>query len=260
MQIHLRTTSPWGVLFAALLCQTASATTVVLYDDTAGNLPANQAWLVYADDSLLGGSASQTAEPSGVELTTDEMVRAGYSNHFPTSFLKNVDFPTLDSTTGVSIAFELQLAAETHSSSDRAGFNVIALDHAGNGIELGFWLGEIWAQNDSPLFTHGESVNLNTTATEMSYELVIHNGKYGLMADGTPALKGPLRDYSAHGSPPYTLTNYVFFGDNTTSAGAHVHLGKIQLSTVPEPSSWSLAVVALLVVLVFRRRRALLFR
>ena len=49
---------------------------------------------------------------------------------------------------------------------------------------------------------------------------------YTLTANAEPLLTGPLRDYSAFaGFPdPYETPNFLFLGDNTTSAQARVRL------------------------------------
>ena len=62
----------------------------------------------------------------------------------------------------------------------------------------------------------------------------------------TSLLSGALRTYTSP-SLPYTLPNYVYFGDNTTSASGSFLQGFIRLesnlSSVPEPSSMILASV-----------------
>jgi hypothetical protein len=149
----------------------------------------------------------------------------------------------MDRNTGFSIEFDLSLISESHNNNDRAGFSITALSQDVWGIELGFWEDEIWAQTNpsSSLFIHGEGVTFNTTDRVVTYTLTIFNNGYSLFADDTPILSGGLQNYSAweSGSPPYSLNNYLFFGDNTGSAGANVNLGKITLKTdmVPEPGT-----------------------
>ena len=229
------------VLICILWCGAsthARAATFTLFDDTAGTLPNTQSWLFYLP---IGGSAAQTVVSTGVSLTTDKLVQAGYSNTFPVfNTLVNPAFPALDRTSGFSLDFELQILSEDHGTrEDRAGFSVILLSSDNLGIEIGFWEDEIWEQRGppDPLLTHGDGTNFDTTTSETEYSLQILNFEYSLFANNTPILSGPLRDYSSFGGPPYTLSNYLFIGDDTTSAEANIALGLVQLQTIPLPGS-----------------------
>ena len=239
----------------------AGATPITLYDDTAGNTPGTQPWLLYADDNFRGGTVTETAVTNvGVNLTTDNTVSAGYSNYQPIIYFpslsitydfKNSGFPTLDRALGYSLSFELQINSETHVSNDRAGFSVILLGDDSLGIELGFWEDEIWAQDVG--FTHGEGTTMfDTTANEVLYELAILDSSYELFADNVSLLSGDLRDYSSFGAS-YSLSNYLFLGDDTSSAGADITLGEVILNpdkpvSVPEPSALLLLLSGLLVL------------
>ncbi|NOQ14460.1 MAG: hypothetical protein GQ583_08310 [Methyloprofundus sp.] len=228
-------------LFFILFPLTSAATVFTLYDETQGNLPDDQVWLSYAAD---GVAATSNAVAGGVQLQTDTSVSvsAGFSNYtlFPLG-LKNSLFPTLNSTTGFTLSFTMQLHAETHISNDRAGFSVILLDENNRGVELGFWQDLIWSQSDSPLFqAKDEQFAFDTTASMVDYDLTLLQDKYYLTQGGTILLTGGLKDYSAF-TIPYSLPNYLFLGDDTSSASADVTLGGILLSdnalfSVPEPS------------------------
>ena len=56
-----------------------------------------------------------------------------------------------------------------------------------------------------------------------------------MSANNTLLLQGSLRDYSAFGVP-YSLRNYLFLGDDTSSAAANILLGEVILNT-NEPAS-----------------------
>lgn len=226
------------------IAQTAYAQTV-LFDETAGTLPAAQGWLTY----IVQGSATQTyLTNQGVQLVTDNATQAGYFNrNLFTGTLVNPAFPVLQRNPGFAVRFDLTVTSEAHLNNDRAGFSVIALASDGMGIELGFWANEIWAQNDTPLFTHGEGIVRNTTSPT-SYLLSLVGNSYQLVADGSPILNGALRNYSSFGFPPYTYTSFLFLGDDTTSASADVTLGRVTLlASVPEPASWMMMTVAVLI-------------
>ncbi|QDV37262.1 choice-of-anchor Y domain-containing protein [Tautonia plasticadhaerens] len=227
---------------------------IVLYDASTGDRPGDQPWLLYADNSFLPGtSISQEAVPGeGTRLVSNMAAAGGYSNVNPiTSAPRNPDFPALDRSTGFEVGFDLLVTSESHTRSDRAGFSLIALAGDGLGIELGFWEGEIWAQETG--FTRGEGVAFDATAGMASYALRVFGDSYALSASGTEILSGSLRDYSGAGFPPYTLGSFLFFGDNTTSAAADVTLGTIRLAVVPEPGSLALCSMAISAGLLIAR-------
>ena len=227
------------VLTWLLLVCPVQAELVTLYNGSG--LPASQPWLTFGADTLNGWS--QTSVDGGVQLTTDLPTRSGYSNYIPlpTPTLKNASFPTLQRSDGFELSFRTRLLAESHSSNHRAGYSVILLANDTQGIELGFWQSEIWAQNSD--FTRAESVAIDTTVAR-DYRLQILGEQYQLFDGQASLLSGSLRTYS-NPAIPYTLPNYVYFGDNTTSASASIVQGPIQLqsnlSSVPEPSSLILA-------------------
>tara|TARA_R110002049_G_scaffold4601_5_gene32104 strand:- start:150067 stop:150837 length:771 start_codon:yes stop_codon:yes gene_type:complete len=251
------------VALATTVGGVARADVVTLYDDGLGNLPGDQPWVGYF---ALGGMASESPVAAGTRLTTNDAASAGYSNHAPLSNpivpqVINPLFPSLNDTVGFSLSFQLQVFDESHLSNDRAGFSVILLGQDSRGIEIGFWEDRVFAQTDSPLFTHGEEGLFDTTADETTYTLTIQSGGYALAADTQTILSGAVRDYSSFsGTPlgvPYTLGNYVFLGDDTTSASADVSIGSVvlnsSLAAVPEPSTF--AFVALLATPWGLRRR-----
>ena len=116
---------------------------------------------------------------------------------------------------------------------------MIVLGSDSKGLELGFWNNEVWAQNDSPRFTHGEGAAINTTAALTDYALTIQGNSYTLRANGLGLLSGQVRDYSAFGAP-YTSKNFLFFGDDTSSAAARTDIARVTLGAVPEPASLAL--------------------
>ncbi|MFN7734067.1 MAG: PEP-CTERM sorting domain-containing protein [Pirellula sp.] len=208
---------------------------VTLYDGSG--LPSIQPWLIFGNDFL--GSASQTSVAGGVQLITDNTARAGYSNYIPLPIpsLKNAGFPTLNRALGFELGFRVQVNSESHVSNSRAGYSVLLLGSDAKGIEIGFWTDKVWAQNVG--FTQGESVALNTTVAR-DYRLQIVDDNYQLFDGNQSILSGSVRAYGTP-SVPYELPNYVFLGDNTTSARADVVQGAItlqsNLSSVPEPTS-----------------------
>jgi hypothetical protein len=98
------------------------------------------------------------------------------------------------------------------------------------GVELGFWTNQIWAQDDGKkLFTHAEGANFNTTSGLIPYELTILGDTYTLSANGKKILSNRLRNYSSFGWP-YSVNNFLFLGDNTSSAGGLIRLASVQVS------------------------------
>jgi hypothetical protein len=197
----------------------ACASTSTLYDGALGGTPDTQG-LLYQSFAV---SATQTFSNglTILDTTPRQSDLAGYIGN-PASV------PALDRTSGYTLTFGVQVVSEAHSNNDRAGFSIIALSQDKLGIELGFWSDHIWAQEGgtSSLFTHAEDAPFTTTTGLISYTLAIHGGTYALAANGAPILNGNLRDYSAFaGFPdPYETPNFIFLGDDTSSAKAKIKL------------------------------------
>jgi hypothetical protein len=241
-------------LFAAIPAASASVQTVNLYVGSGTQTPQSQGWLNFIPTSGIPSTIS-AAGATTLDTTSSSSIMAGYFNYntFLNAF-QNPSFPTLDTSAGFTVNFSVQVNSESHTSNDRAGFSVIALGHDGNGIELGFWTGNVWAQSTTPvLFTHGEDVAFNTSSASHNYSLHIQGGTYTLSADSTQILTGPTRNYSSFGLP-YSLPDFLFLGDDTSSGAASETFSAVSV-TVPEPGTGLLA-LALCAAAVRPRRRA----
>lgn len=251
----------------------AAATTQVLYDSAqAPNqsyTPVTPGWLtgVFVDAQQSVGSDGTTVSPN-VFAPFNLGARGGYSNHFPLGALVNQAFPSLDRNAGFMLTFGFRLLQEDHSlNSNRAGFSVTLLDRDHIGVEIGFQNDRIFAQRDGAnLFTAGE---FNAAAAASAFDFNRWNLNVGAagytlarVGDSSLALTGDLRDYSSVGGLAqfaYGASNFLFVGDNTTSAGAVFTLTYLAITTapVPEPASYGmlLAGLALVAAVAHRRRR-----
>ena len=207
-------------IVATLLTVTISSPAQVLYDGALG-LPSGQGWTYVA----LGGTQTLSNNAVLLDTSSANSFQAGYS----------LTTSRLNRTNGFALLFTSQMITESHANTNRAGFSVIVLTDDKRGLELAFWTTNIFAQSDSPLFTHAEETNYAATAL-VNYALAFHPTNYVLSANGTLILSGPVRDYSAFsGFPnPYSSTNFVFFGDDTTSAGGAFLLRKVALVLAPQ--------------------------
>jgi hypothetical protein len=207
----------WLGLAAAAVAQT-------LYDGSLGTLPHAQGWGYAA----LPGLAEQRQDGSATRLrtTATPLETAGYARVAP--------FP-LEREPGFNLVLRLRLLAETHVRPDRAGFSVIVLAADRRGVELGFWTNLVFAQNDVPLFTHGEEAAHDFAAGFTDLVLSLRGAQYTLYADGTRLLAGPVRDYTGFSGFPdvYETPSFLFLGDDTTSAAADVVIASVAL--VPAP-------------------------
>jgi len=143
--------------------------------------------------------------------------------------------------------FTARLNTETHNNNNRAGFSVIVLGSDTNGIELGFWTNTAFAQDGPPsLFVHAEDAAFTTTGGFVDYALTLTATNYVLHANGTPMLTGPVRDYTSFSGPinPYRTPNFIFFGDDTTSASASMNVRRLALVRPPILTSPAPGVVA----------------
>ncbi|MCI0552452.1 MAG: hypothetical protein L0287_15995 [Anaerolineae bacterium] len=211
--------------------------TLVLYDAVSGTIPATQ-FMNFID--FPPGAATPTYENSATVLNTTTSGSETYAG-WVSNGGSTPGFPLLDRATGFQVNFSVQVENESHSNNNRAGFIMIILGKDARGIELAFWENELWVQNDDikgGLFTHGEGAIFNPTVSLIDYQLTIANDTYTLTANGASILTGPLRDYSNfEGFPdPYQTPNFLFIGDNTTSAQARIRLGYVSV-TGTEPIS-----------------------
>ncbi|MFN8501645.1 hypothetical protein [Kouleothrix sp.] len=205
----------------------------VLYHAERGGTPDSQGQLLYR--SSPEAQATQTFVGGATVLDTSANIHdaAGY-------FLHPRVAPVLDRRAGYALHFTVQLLAEDHApsdkngdgSGDRAGFSVIALSSDTRGIELGFWLDQVWAQEQGAaeppagtLFTHAEHARFDTSRMA-SYTLMVRDDAYALSSNGQVLLTGRLRDYTAFEGPvnPYRTPNFIFLGDDSGSASALVRL------------------------------------
>lgn len=232
----------------------APAVEIQLYDASAGTLPGTQPWLTYGEI----GTVTQTLlGTTGTRLTSDLGAQAGWSNTVPIlNTFKNPAFPSLDAAQGFAIDWSMRMISETHSSPNRAGTSMLLLGSDNTGIEICFWTDQVWAQTSNPLFTKGESVNFDTTTASVDYRLQVNGGNYVLYANQAQILTGQTRSYAAFGSSPYTLSNFLFLGDNTTSAGATVEIGSVRLITpIPETGLTGIIVALAAGAVALRRCR-----
>ncbi len=199
-----------------------------LYDPTLGTVPSAQGWSYV---SLPIAAQMSFADGATVLNTTAAtQILAGFSRVSPTILDRNMDF---------TVAFSLKVNSEDHGTRvDRAGVSVTVLASDRKGIELGFWADRVWAQSDSPMFTHAEEAAFNTTVVAVNYTLTMVGNTYTLFANGESLLTGPVRDYTGFvgAIDPYETPNFLFVGDNTTSARASMSLGSVEVASAsPEP-------------------------
>lgn len=205
--------------------------TLILYDAASGAVPTTQL-MNFID--FPPGAATPIYENAATILDTTKSGNETYAGWVATAE-SIAGFPLLDRVAGFQVIFSVQVDNESHSNHNRAGFSLIILSQDARGIELAFWENEIWAQNDDTtggLFTHGEAAIFDTTAGLINYQLTIINDTYTLNADGLSILAGPLRDYSNfEGFPdPYQTPNFLFIGDNTTSAQARSRMSYVSVT------------------------------
>jgi hypothetical protein len=244
----------WIALVAAASLLSAAAAPAValdLYDGTLNTTPNAQGWLAYGSADFQN-YASTSGGQTQLDTSGASGLQAGFSNHTIFGTIVNGAFPTLDRTTGFVVSFRVKLTSETHDTLHRAGFSVIAIGSDKKGIELGFWSDQVFAQDDAPsIFTKDESALFNTTADYVDYDLLVGASTYELKANGAPLLSGSVRDYAAFVPPfpapdPYETPNYIFLGDDTTSARGNASIARVSVA-VPEPAAFgSMAVVGLL--------------
>jgi hypothetical protein len=245
-----------GILFGGGIDR-ANAATITLYDGatfsgTPDLAPGSYLTFNSFDPLNLAPPGTQTAGGGKTTLDTSspERVYGGYTNYISLT-TPNAAFPVLDSDAGYTLSFTIKINSQTNTGangSNRAGFSVTALDKNKKGIEIGFRNTDIFAQNSNfnAIDPAEQITGYGTTlaSPDITYELKVLGNSYTLSNGGTNLFSGLLRSYIISPSNPLTAVygnpNFLFFGDNTTSAGASVDIQKITLTTnstaVPEPS------------------------
>ncbi|MBW4514419.1 MAG: DUF4347 domain-containing protein [Timaviella obliquedivisa GSE-PSE-MK23-08B] len=205
------------------------------YQASLGTAPTAQGQLSFTNLNPVTPAqlGTQTFDSSGTILNTDvdSNIYAGYSN-FSGATPVNPPLPKLDNVEGYSVSFNLQLLTESHTNSNRAGFSIIVVSNdKTKAIELGFQDGNIFAQKDAG-FTADESVTFNTKQS-IDYRLEVLGNSYTLFANNAPILTGALRDYSAFSGAidPYETPNFIFLGDDSTSAQGSFNLSQVVVQT-----------------------------
>ena len=256
------------LLLAASAGYTQSFT---LYNGTSGVTPDDASWgWSYLST---GGSAGKTA--SGGVTTLDSTASDGISAGFSTVTSSRNNPFVLNSATGYTVSFDIQVNSENHSNAgadknadglaDRSGVSVIVQGSDHKGVELAFWQDEIWTQQDNPLFIHNtvteRAQGAGLTSLLTHYNLNVLGSAYSLTnGSGTVLLTGSLRDYFSNGGPslPYATPNFFFIGDDTTSARGSVSVARVGVSLgTPEPGAWALLGSGLMggTLLIRRRKR-----
>lgn len=222
------------------LCLVQSVNGGVLYDGALGTSPVDQG-LPYASLPVQNYYTT-AAGVTRLDTSADNAIFAGFGT---------ASVEPLDRNAGYTVRFDIRILSSDFASSSRAGFSVIALSSDLRGIEIGFHADGVFAQGDSPLFVRSEDATFDTTAGITRYDLDVLGDTYTLKADGTALLTGPLRDYTPFAGliDPYETPNFLFFGDDTTSARGSTEI-RYLATIVPEPMGlW------LLLGCMARRRR-----
>ncbi len=206
---------------------TVRAQTTTLYDGAGGKtLDQSASTWVYVQRPRLPSVTGKFSEGGTMlDTTANASLKAGYSCFAPFA---------LDTVKGFTVRFNLKVIAEAHGERiSRSGCSVIVLGSDGKGVELAFWTNEVWTQTDT--FDHGtgaEAHSFDTTKQSAAYTLRVAGGKYDLSVNGATLLHGDLHNYALHGPAiPYKLANYLFIGDDTTSAAARFNIAHVDITS-----------------------------
>jgi hypothetical protein len=207
-----------GVGLALGLAGSVSAQ--VLFDGGLGTPPSGQAWTFIALPSLASETFAEGA--ARLDTTVSGSIFAGWSRQAPVP---------LDRSTGFSVQMEFLLESESHASTNRAGLSMIVLGQDRKGLEIGIWTNRVWVQADSPMFTQGEGAELGISGGWRTLRLSVAGDSYRLSLDGAEVLGGVVRDYTPFVGTidPYETPNFLFIGDDTTSARGAYRLRKVEL-------------------------------
>lgn len=267
MQERYSTALRHALLLSLTLLGGPAAWAATLFDPALGTTPVQQGW-----NQLGFGSFGQTG--SGLidlDTTAIRLFAGGYFSELPADGSnQHPNLPLLDRNPGFRLDFALHVISEGHNlrddngdgKFDRAGFSLIALGDDLQGVEIGFFSDRVWIYEDAtPVagnrFTQAEFALFDTSAGLVNYSLLVSGDSYSLSQNGSLLLNGALRQYAPSGVAaaidPYDNPSFIFLGDDTGSADAHVLIGAIAAAAVPLPPA--LLLFALPALLLGRRRR-----
>ena len=202
----------------------------VLFDASLGTDPEAQGWIFVSN--LFDQSKTERFTENGLHSFNTLADISELSGYFG---MNHPGIGRLMREHGIKMTFDLQVIEEYSFAENRGGFSIILLTDDLYGLELVFKQDSIWAYTSD--FIIGEVQPVNTVSDLSVYSISVKDDQYEVFIDGTLTLSGSLRDYSGFGTP-YNIPNFIFFGDNTSRAGAHIHLSKIILETgkyIPQP-------------------------
>lgn len=213
----IRTIHPWVVLVVGLALRVHGQ---VLFDGVQGTPPSAQGWTFLALPALASETFANGA--ARLDTTASGSIFAGWSRTSPVP---------LDRSLGFAVEMEFELESETHASTNRAGLSLIVLGADRKGLELGIWTNRLWAQADSPMFTQAEGVETAVIGGWRTLRLSVLGDAYTVTFDGAQVLNGKVRDYTPFigAIDPYETPNFLFLGDDTTSARGAYRLRRVQL-------------------------------
>ena len=245
--MRLAAISRLTVTLAIGLLWAATVRAAVLYDAALNTLPAAQGWLSGGIGPVTQGAAGGVYSFDSTAQTSTQWGHSLTLNGAP-----------LDTDQGFDLTFTLRVISEDHGTNqNRAGFSMLFTGQdPTHSLELAFWTDRVWAyhydaQQGSP-FVQGVGAAIDATQW-INYSLQVRQQSFSLLSGATLLMAGALQDYTAQGAP-YSLTNFIFFGDDTSSARASVQLAAIALSPVPEPAPVLMLTLGLLVLGVRRLR------
>lgn len=248
---------------------------ITLYDGASGVTPdqynAPSQWLNFG--SLNGGTQSVSGGLTNLDTSSNNNIYSGYSNYnvanppvsssviTPTT-LVNSSFASLDRNAGYNLSFNVRINSEANNGTNglyRAGFSVLVLSSDKQGIEIGFRNNDIFAQVNSSFNSISPAEQITGVSSLLSslttYNLNVSGNNYTLTNGATSLLSGLLRDYTTatgFGSDVYKTSNFVFLGDDTTSARANIDLKSITITNntagVPYEFSPTAGIFALVAV------------
>lgn len=231
---------------------------ITLYDGTSGVTPDQynppSQWLKFGTLNPVTGTPIGTQSVSSgltnLDTSSSNNIYGGYSNYnvaipaapsyiTPTT-LVNSSFPSLDRNAGYDLSFTVKINSQFNDGTNgpyRAGFSIIVLSSDKQGIEIGFRTTDIFSQVNSSFNSISPAEQITGVSSLLSslttYNLNVSGNNYTLTNGATTLLSGLLRDYTAAtgvGSDVYRTPNFVFLGDDTTSARAKIDLKSITLS------------------------------
>lgn len=133
---------------------------------------------------------------------------------------------------GVDLVVVFDLAKESHTSENRAGFTIALTTAEGKSVVVNVWESKVWLVGHEPMTKRADAADLKGSGRH-EIKLEKAAGEAAVSVDGQLVGRVPLRDFSTIAGVPsgYLEKGSLFIGDASTAAGCQATLQSVTWRT-----------------------------